>query len=166
MSTRTLAWTVGGALAAGLTLAAGAAGGPERVASIEEAQEVAAERSRTMKGLGRSMRTLKGFAGGRGSAEDAAAAAAAVAAAAPRIPSLFPSGSGRDALPESESKDAIWERWEEFTAAAERLGERAAALEAAIAAGGSGGEVAEAFGALGKDGCQGCHRAFREKHTH
>ncbi len=157
--TATLSWTIGAGLAA---LVAFGASGQGQVASEEEAMQVAEKRSETMKSMGSSMRTLKGFAGGRGSAEDAAAAATVIADAAPTIPALFPAGSGMAALPDSESKEVIWEEWEEFVAATERLGEKAAALQAAIAEGDSGA-IGAAFGDLGKNGCGGCHSKFREK---
>ena len=155
-SNMALKWTIGaGFVALG-------ASGQGQVASEEEARQAAEERSRTMKTLGRSMRTLKGFAGGRGAAEDASAAAAAIADAAPTLPSLFPAGSGMAALPDSESKEVIWEEWDEFVAATELLGEKAAALQAALASEDSS-RIGAAFGDLGKNGCGGCHRKFREK---
>ena len=157
--TRTWKWTIGAGLAAFVALGASGQG---QVASEEEARQVAEERSRTMKTLGRSMRTLKGFAGGRGTAEEASTAAAVIAEAAPTLPSLFPAGSGMAALPDSESKDAIWEQWDEFVASTELLGEKAAALQAALASEDQG-RIGAAFGDLGKNGCGGCHRRFREK---
>ena len=155
----TLSWTIGAALAAFVTLGASGQG---QVASEEEAMQVAEKRSEAMKSMGRSMRTLKGFAGGRGSAEEASAAAAVIADTAPVLPSLFPAGSGMSALPDSESKDVIWEEWDEFVAATERLGEKAAALQAVLSSGDSG-QIGAAFGDLGKNGCGGCHSKFREK---
>ena len=156
---RRFAWAIGAGLAAFVALGASGQG---QVANEEEAMQVAEKRSATMKDMGRSMRTLKGFAGGRGSAEDAAAAAMVIADAAPTLPALFPAGSGMPDLAESESKPVIWEEWADFVAAAETLGEKAAALQAAIAAGDSGG-IGAAFGDLGKNGCGGCHSRFREK---
>ena len=156
---RALSWTIGAGLAAFMAVGASGQG---QVASEDEAQQVAEERSRTMKSMGQSMRTLKRFTEGRGSAEDAAAAAAVIADAAPAIPALFPAGSGMAALPDSESKDVIWEEWEEFVGATELLGEKAAALQAALASG-DAGTIGPAFGDLGKNGCGGCHSKFREK---
>ena len=156
---RTLSWTIGAGLAA---LVAFGASGQDRVASVDEAREVAEKRSQTMKSMGRSMRTLKGFAGGKGSAEEASAAAAVIAEAAPTIASLFPAGSGMAALPDSEAKDVIWEQWDEFVAGTVRLGDKAGALQAAISSG-DAGQIGAAFGDLGKNGCGGCHSKFREK---
>ena len=157
--TGTLSWTIGAALAAVVALGANGQG---RVASGEEAMQVAEKRSETMKSMGRSMRTLKGFVEGRGSAEEAAAAAAVIADAAPTIPSLFPAGTGMAALPDSESKENIWEEWDEFVAGAERLGGKAAELQAVLSSGDSD-RLGAAFGDLGKNGCGGCHSKFREK---
>lgn len=157
--TGTLSWTIGAGLAA---LVAFGASGQGQVASEEEAMQVAEERSETMKSMGRSMRTLKRFVEGRGAAEEATAAATVIADAAATLPSLFPAGTGMAALPESESKENIWEEWNEFVAGTERLGEKAAALQAAIASGDAGG-IGAAFGDLGKSGCGGCHSKFREK---
>ena len=156
---RTLSWTIGAGLAAFMALGASGQG---QVASEEEALKVAEERSETMKSMGRSMRTLKGFTDGRGTAEEASAAAAVIADAAPTLPSLFPAGTGMAALPDAESKEIIWEEWDEFVAGTVRLGEKAAALQAAIGAGDSGA-IGAAFGDLGKNGCGGCHSKFREK---
>ena len=111
--TATLSWTLGAGLAA---LVAFGASGQGQVASEEEAMQVAEKRSETMKSMGRSMRTLKGFVEGRGTAEEAAAAATVIADAAPTLPSLFPAGTGMAALPDSESKENIWEEWDEFVA--------------------------------------------------
>ena len=119
--TATLSWTIGAGLAAFVALGASGQG---QVASEEEAMQVAEKRSETMKSMGGSMRTLKRFVEGRGTVEDASAAAAAIADTAPTIPSLFPAGTGMAALPDSESKENIWEEWDEFVAGTERLGKR------------------------------------------
>lgn len=155
----TLSWMLGAALAAFVALGASGQG---QVANEEEARQVAEERSRTMKVMGRSMRTLKSFVDGRGTTEEAAAAAMTIAEAAPNLPSVFPAGSGMAALPDSESKELIWEEWDEFVAGTERLGEKAAALQAALSSG-DPDRIGAAFGDLGKNGCGGCHGRFREK---
>ena len=147
------------AAGAALVVAASvAAGGP----ALAHGDGIAGERHDLMEGLGGAMRTLKQFMQGRRSAEEASEAAALIAAEAPRIPSVFPPGSGREAYPESESKDAIWEQWDEFVAAADSLGEKTAAFQAALASGDTG-RIGAAFGDLGKNGCGGCHQRFREK---
>ena len=158
MQARTLRWT--GVCALALVVAV-AAFGPEQAAVADQHGKVAEERSKLMKGMGGAMRTLKGFVEGRNSAEEASAAAEIIAAAAPKIPDVFPPGTGMGADPKSESKDVIWEKWDEFTAASALLGDKAAALKMALASGDAGAAGA-AFRDLGKNGCGGCHRQFRE----
>ena len=136
--------------------------GPDQVAVADQHGKVMEERSKLMKSMGGAMRTLKGFVEGRNSADEASQAASAIAAAAPKIADVFPSGTGMSADPKSESKDVIWEKWDDFTAAATLLGDKAAALETALASG-DASAAAAAFGDLGKNGCGGCHRVFREK---
>ncbi len=159
MRSRTLKWTAGWALA---VVVAFAAFSPEQPAVADQQGKVAEERSKLMKGLGGAMRTLKGFMEGRGSVEDASQGAAVIAAAASKIPDVFPPGTGMGANPKSEAKDVIWEKWDDFTAASALLGDKAAALEAALASGDMDA-VGAAFGDLGKNGCGGCHSQFREK---
>ena len=151
--------TMGAALAA---LVALGASGQDRIASEEEARRVIEERSRIMKSMGQSMRTLKRFTQGRGSADEALSAVSVIEDLAPTIPSLFPAGSGLSTLPESEARDAIWEQWGDFVAEAERFGEKAEVLGAAISSG-DPDRIGTAYGDLGKNGCGGCHHRFREK---
>ena len=151
--------------AAGFLLAASfglVALAPGPASAAEDAMQVAEKRSAAMKSMGGAMRTIKGFAGGRGSQDDAAKAVAVIASTAPNITSLFPKGTGMEALPKSEAKPVIWEKWDEFGAAAKTLGEKAAVLAAAIEAGDKD-KIGMAFGDLGRVGCGGCHRVFREK---
>lgn len=135
---------------------------PGQAVSAEDVKQVAEKRSMAMKAMGGSMRTIKGYAGGRGSKDDVLKAVAVIASTAPMITSLFPKGTGMEALPKSEAKPEIWAKWDEFGAAAKRLGDKAAILAAAIESGDKG-KVGAAFGDLGKVGCGGCHRVFRQK---
>ena len=159
MRARTLKWTAGWALALVVVFAAF---GPTRTAVADQHGKVAEERSKLMKGMGGAMRVLKGYVEGKNSAEEASGAAAIIAASAPKIPDVFPPGTGMGTNPKSEAKDVIWDKWDEFTAASALLGDKAAALKAALASGDASAAGA-AFGDLGKNGCGGCHRQFREK---
>lgn len=132
------------------------------VVSLEEAERLSDERHVFMKELGKSMRTIKGFLSGRNDAEEALAATGVLKDAASAIPTLFPPGTGVDALPRTGALDAIWENWTEFEMAAQLLGERAAMLETALTSGDDDSQAA-AFEALGRDGCGGCHSVFRAK---
>ena len=135
---------------------------PDRAASAEDVKQVAEKRSMAMKSMGGSMRAIKGYVGGRGSKDDVAKAVAVIASTAPKITSLFPKGTGMGALPKSEAKPEIWQKWDEFGAAAKTLGDKAAILAAAVESGDKG-KIGMAFGDLGKNGCGGCHRVFRQK---
>ncbi len=159
------AWCLAAGVGLAMCISVGASAHDQHGEMDDDVRVVAEARHGTMNSLGQSMRTLNRFAiQGRGSSEDALEAVAVIAAAADRIPSLFPPGTGADAIPKSESKDNIWTEWDSFVAAAQRLGTKAALLEAAIGAGDSDG-MAEAFEELGKIGCGGCHDQFREKRS-
>ena len=153
------------AAAAGIVLAAFmglVALTPGQAVGAEDVKQVAEKRSMAMKAMGGSMRTIKGFVDGRGSKDDVVKAVAVISATAPKIASLFPKGTGMEALPNSESKPEIWSKWDEFTAAAKRLGDKATVLAAAVDSGDKG-KIGAAFGDLGQNGCGGCHRVFRQK---
>ncbi len=155
-------WTASIALLLALVFGAFGVEAQERVSGDDEAEEVMEMRSKTMKSLGRSMRTLRDFARGRKEASEAAMAASDIEKKSADIPGLFPIGTGLDEFPNSEAKEVIWEEWEEFTAASERLTQTAAAMVAAIESADQG-RIKSAFGNLGKKGCGGCHNRFREE---
>ena len=134
----------------------------DRAASAQDLKQVAEKRSKAMKSMGGAMRVIKGYAGGRGSKDDVVKAVSVIASTAPKITSLFPKGTGMGVLPKSESKPVIWEKWDEFGAAAKTLGDKAAILAAAVESG-DRNKVGMAFGDLGKNGCGGCHSVFRQK---
>ncbi|MDX1422379.1 MAG: cytochrome c [Kiloniellales bacterium] len=74
---------------------------------------------------------------------------------------LFPEGSGKEAG-ETRALPVIWEKWDEFTAAAENLGTESAKL-VEVAESGDRAAIAAQTGELGNEGCGGCHKTFREK---
>ncbi len=76
---------------------------------------------------------------------------------------LFPQGSGKGETGEkSAALPAIWEKWADFEAAAQKF-EEVSAKFAEVAQGGDMAAIGPALGALGKQGCGGCHQTFREK---
>ena len=89
----------------------------------------------------------------------APAQAQAIADDAAAVPELFPKGSDQ---PPSNALPAVWERPDEFRAAARKAQELARKL-AETARGGDVKATLAAFGALGKEGCGGCHETFRKK---
>jgi cytochrome c556 len=85
--------------------------------------------------------------------------AQAIASLAPEVPKMFPAGSTQEptaALP------VIWEKQDEFAAAAKKVQELAMKV-AETARGGDVQATLAAFSTMGKDGCGGCHNTFREK---
>jgi cytochrome c556 len=83
--------------------------------------------------------------------------AQAIALHAMRVPELFPQGSTSAT---SRAKDEIWQKWDEFTKAADTMKTEADQL-AVMITGGKGDEVAnqakKVFGA-----CKSCHDSFRK----
>jgi cytochrome c556 len=79
--------------------------------------------------------------------------------AAGRIPGLFPPGSGPQFGPDIYALPSIWERKAEFDAAAQRLGERAAALLALAEANNEAG-FRQAFPTFFREACVSCHLQF------
>lgn len=113
------------------------------------------ERADTMKALGGAAKATGAMLKGEVPFDLAKAQAAGqtVADNAKTIPALFPEGTN---VGESEALQVIWQDWEEFTAAAKLLGERASVLASAEDQKTAGA----AFGAMIK-ACGGCHKTFR-----
>ena len=77
------------------------------------------------------------------------------------MPSLFEQGTGPE-VAQTRALPAVWEKPEEFKAAAMKLVTTAAALEEA-AKSGDQAATTQAFATMGKEACGGCHGAFRAK---
>lgn len=89
--------------------------------------------------------------------------ATAMAGLAKRMTMFFPKGSGPGMTKtKTYAKDAIWSDWAGFQAAAGKLAEQAAKLEAAAATGDKK-NIAAAMKTFGKIGCGTCHKTFRTK---
>ena len=86
---------------------------------------------------------------------------ATLAGLAKQIPNWFPAGSGPQEGVKTEALPAIWEQGPKFSAAAARLAQTTAALDAAAA----GGDLAAIRAAAPEVGasCKGCHDNFRKK---
>lgn len=136
---------------------------PAKVESAQELEEVFANRSDFMKGLGMRMRAFSNFLKrGDGEPLELGSMAAEIAEIAEQIPSLFPVDSGMAQNEESEAKNNIWEEWPDFVAAAGGLVEPARGVEAAFDSG-DPNAIGAAVKILGGEGCRGCHKRFREK---
>ena len=92
---------------------------------------------------------------------DLAAHADAMAALSADLVGLFPAGTGPDAY-ETHALPAVWERPDEFAAAAGAFHD-ATTKFAEVVHTGDLAAASTAFGDVGK-GCGGCHEPFREEH--
>lgn len=130
----------------------------------QDPAETIKKRQEFMKGFGGNAKAINEFLEkGVGTAEDVKAKAADIKAKSAEIVGLFPAGTGMDdGVGKTGAKKEIWEKSDEFKAAAENVGVLAGKLEEA-AASGDKQQIADAFGALGKNGCGGCHQTFRAK---
>jgi len=77
------------------------------------------------------------------------------------MPSLFEKGTGPEAA-KTRALPAIWEKPEDFEAAAMKLETTAAELKQ-VANSGDQAATTAAFAAMGKEACAGCHGTFRAK---
>jgi cytochrome c556 len=144
-------------LAAVLAVAIGAnaAMALDAPAAIKERQEFYKDLGKQMKGL---MEELKSSSP---NAAELKKFSAAIDTAAPRIPSLFPAGTGPEAGVKTAAKAEIWQKQDEFKKDAGDFAAAAHALDVAA----QSGDVAAVKDAAGKLGeaCKTCHQTFREK---
>lgn len=127
--------------------------------AVAETEDVVKYRQSLMSGVGGAMGTLAAIVQGKVEYKNALADnARALHALTLHIEDAFPQGSLND---DSAAKPEIWEKWDEFQAAAQKSREASTAMVAA-AESGDDGQIGAAFKALG-DSCGGCHRPFRVK---
>lgn len=116
-----------------------------------------------MENLGRRMKAFSNFMKrGDGNPLELAAMAGEITVEAPKIPDLFPEHTGMKENEDSEAKPEIWQNWDDFVAATNRLADSATALEVVFESGDLG-EIGARIKALGDEGCGGCHKKFRQK---
>jgi cytochrome c556 len=122
---------------------------------------VIADRQEVMKGFAKKTKIIKTYAEGEGDQAAALAAAKEIAETAPRLPSLFPRGSGTEvAGVVTHAKPEIWTDWDRFQGTATRLAGEANSLATAIAAG-DRNATKDGLAATGRVGCGACHEIFR-----
>jgi cytochrome c556 len=130
----------------------------------QDAATTLKNRQEAMKGFGGNMKAINEFVEkGAGTPEDVAAKAGAIEEGSKQIVALFPAGTGMDdGVGKTGAKKEIWDKPDDFKAAADNMGMLAGKLKEAAATGDKQ-QIADAFGALGKNGCGGCHQTFRAK---
>lgn len=133
---------------------------------LASAEQMAAvkERQKLMKAIGGNMKQIVGFLKeSKGTAEEAQQAAVKIVALSDRIPGAFEMEASldeMDAVGKNRGKPEIWLAWDDFTADAKTLNEKAKGLVVAFQSGDKG-KIQAAFGEMGKNGCGGCHEDFR-----
>jgi cytochrome c556 len=126
-------------------------------ATVLAQADAIAERKGLMRANGAATRTASEMISGAQPYDAAAAAQAArtIAEDMDKFPMLFPEGSDQG---DTSASPAIWERMDEFKAAAAKAAEDARAAETAAAGGLEAFKTA--FATVGEN-CQSCHGEFR-----
>ncbi len=116
-----------------------------------------------MNELGDIMKALGNFVKrGEGELNDLSQKAARIIELSPELPSHFPPDTGLNHNKESQAKPIIWEKWDDFVSASERLVELGKGLESALASEDET-EISVAVKQMGEEGCRACHSQFRIK---
>jgi len=118
-----------------------------------------------MKTLAANVKIVSDYTENKADQGAALVAAKTIVATAKTVPSLFPPGTGIEALPEkSAAKPEIWTKPAEFAADAATLVAATQALLDAVE-GGDPAVTRARLVAAGRDGCGSCHGTFRVKKT-
>lgn len=131
------------------------------------------DRQAFMKAQSKDLGAIKAFTEDKGDLAAAQAAGADLLARIPKIPDMFPKGTGMDAYPDkSYAKPAIWTDNDKFLAADKSALAAADALNTALK-GGDKAAITAAFGNMTRDfwglssqnpgACGGCHQSFTQK---
>jgi cytochrome c556 len=117
----------------------------------------------TMKTMGKSMASVKGYLDGKNDLTQAQEGANTIATTAPKLPEAFVAGTSMTEFPgKTGAKPAIWSENDKFVAAQKQLVSESQKLVDVIKAGDKA-KIGEQFASVGKNGCGGCHNTFREK---
>jgi cytochrome c556 len=149
------------ALAAGLAACSGeGASNNGTTADGGEVPPVIKERQENFKAIGGAFKAVRGeLEGDKPDFALIAAKAADINTRAQQIPNHFPALTSVDDGYDTEALAAIWEKPEEFKAAAQKLADESAKL-ASLAPGGDKAAVGAQAMAMG-GACKGCHDQFR-----
>jgi cytochrome c556 len=131
------------------------------------------DRQAFMKAQSKNLGAVKAFTEDKGDLAAAQTAGADLVTRIPKIPDMFPKGTGMDAYPgKSYAKPAIWTDHDKFLAADKDALAAAEALNTALKGGDKAG-ITTAFGNMTRDfwgttsptpgACGGCHGTFTEK---
>jgi cytochrome c556 len=146
---------LGLAVLTAVMLGSGAALALDAPAAIKERQDFYKDIGKSMKGL---MEELKKS---DPSVAEIKKLTAAIDAAAPKVPSLFPAGTGPEAGVKTGAKAEIWQKPDQFQKVAANFATAAHGLNTA-AQSGDVAAIKTAAQTLGES-CKACHQDFREK---
>lgn len=152
---RTKLLALGGAAVVALTLAV-----PAGLTSAATPADAIAQRKAMMDLQGATAAGIQA-ALKAGDTATVAKMAEALSHSAKVLPTLFDKGTGPGAG-QTKALPVIWEKWDDFKAAATKLDTLATKL-AEVAKGSDAAATGAAFAEMGKDGCGGCHGTFRAK---
>ncbi len=138
-----------------VVIASGAAFALDAPAAIKDRQDFYKDLGKSMKGLFEELKSSSP------NVDEMKKFAANIDTAAPKIPTLFPAGTGPEAGVKTGAKAEIWQKPDEFKKDAADMAAAAHALNVAA----QSGDIAAIKDAAGKLGetCKGCHQTFREK---
>jgi cytochrome c556 len=124
---------------------------------------VVATRQAAMKALASNVKIISDYTEDKANQAAAVEAAKVIVSTAKTVPSLFPPGTGLEALPgKSGAKPEIWAKPAEFATDAAALVAATQALLDAVQSG-DPAETRKRLVTAGKEGCGTCHSAFRVK---
>jgi cytochrome c556 len=127
----------------------------------QDAATVVKDRQTAMRQQYRNLMVVKDFMDGKAGQPAAVAAADQLVQTVPKIPDMFPPGTGM-APPEGKykPKPEVWTQRNRFLAEQKTVVDQVNALDAAVKSGDKQ-RIATAFTTL--NGCNACHDDFREK---
>jgi cytochrome c556 len=133
-------------------------------ASRDEALKIMHERHEGMEHMGDATKAIgRELKAATPDVAKIAASAEAITGFAPKVPSLFPPGTGPD-VGKTGAKPEIWQTPEDFAAKAHDFQLAAQAFASAVS-GGDAAAIKTSFGDLGKS-CKACHDKYRAKMKH
>jgi cytochrome c556 len=136
-----------------------AASNVEARLSLGDAAKVMHERHEAMEGLGKAMKGLhRQLESGKPDINSVRQQTGLMAAAAPKIPNMFPAGTGPEAG-KTRAKPEIWAQHDQFVQKAKAFETAALTIDAAAKAGDLN-KVMAAHDAVDK-ACKACHDQFR-----
>jgi cytochrome c556 len=143
--------------------AIGLVSGAMGVLAQADKEAILKTRQETMKSNGKNVAAVKAYGEGKGEQSKALESASALVAVAPKIPDLFPPGTGPAEFPgKTAAKAVVWTERDKFTAAAKNLGVLAQSLVDVVKSGDQTKVTAQVQNVI-SNGCTGCHDTFREK---